>query len=95
MYQSRDGFGNQSPSTAYPNQGLDLKTQLYSWLKLVGGHRLEHKFAGRYTPYGTPVAALVRLDRTGMFASKCGGCGEAYKPAGGLCGCDRAPKVEA
>lgn len=101
MYASREGNGNRTPSTAYPNQGVDLgraNNYLYAPPGTFGleflGHRsriigrsrsLNVRYAGKVTPFGTSVASVIRADNLGMAATQCGYCGQSYRR--GLCGC--------
>lgn len=83
MYSSREGNGHQTPSTAYPNQGVDLghAANIYAGppgtLKarnalIERSRSLNAKYAGKLTPFGTPVAQLARqgIDAASMLADQ-------------------------
>lgn len=86
MYGSLEGNGHRTPSEAYPRQALDLATYAYKVSPTLAA-----KYGEQQTPFGTPVVSVLRVDGLGVFASKCGECGEYYGVKGSLlCGCDQA-----
>ena len=84
------------PVESYPFQGVDLDAWPYGINDTsLRGRRnacfvsLDVKYAGRFTPFGTPVAQLVRMDGAGLLASKCGYCQEWLSR--GACRCNNGP----
>lgn len=83
---SLEGNGHKTQTQAYPNQGIDLTTRSYGRPTFSS---LSVKYVGAYTPFGTAVADIVRSDRLGFMASRCGYCNEMF--AAGRCRCHQGP----
>jgi hypothetical protein len=78
---SLEGNGHRVASEHYRFQGLDLVTRPYGdsapWVRLltvVQSRSLATKYIEQFTPYGTPVAQVVRLGGE-LLIAPCGNCG--------------------
>lgn len=78
------GPGGKPSIEPFPFAGLDTATRPYPLdaRGLEATRSLNSKYAGQVTPFGTPVAELIRTGGE-MLVAPCGGCGVPV----GRCGC--------
>lgn len=76
------GYGGKPSVEYYPFQGLDLATRHYGYpsvglkreLIIESSRSLDVKFGFRKSPFGTPLADLVRTGGE-TLVTPCGNCG--------------------
>lgn len=85
-----EGYGGKPSVEYYPFQGLDIATRPYGYpsvgllrqLVIESSRSLNAKYAGRVSPFGTPLADLVRTGGETLVVP-CGNCGVTLA----RCGC--------
>jgi hypothetical protein len=86
--RSVEGNGHRIVTDAYPFQGLSLPRDGYP-TDAEPRRSLVAKHGTAVTPLTTSVVELVRVDETGVLASKCGYCQEYLSK--GKCRCHAGP----